>query len=226
MSKNYKKFSFDEVNVDKDLLEETPIHGDLDIEQLIFRQIEYTNRSASEDETLFAANVRVLLSMIPANKRDEIVANENEYESDEQRYEYKYNCGVPMGTPEHPVCGSPRVVQETITDWHMLYQIILSALEDSNLTWKREKHTIEVGAVEDKVREQPAPVFADRFRKGADTDENKRQIKHERKCAICHKQVEPNTGQYFKIEGWSSARIVHKDGCWDRAILQWGEPIK
>lgn len=228
MSKNYKKFDFSEINADEKLLEETPIHGELDIETLVFRQIERTNQSALQDEALFAVNVRNLLNMLPSHKRSEVTERSDEYTSVVQRYDYKYNCGVPMGTPEKPVNNSPTLIEETVIDWYLLLQIILDTFEECGLTYKFDKWTVEVGGVEKEEAALPSPAMADRFKqvdKDAKQQElNDKGLKHGRACAICRKQVEPETGCYFKVSGWEHAKIVHKKGCYDLAKQRWGEP--
>jgi hypothetical protein len=223
MTKTFKKFNFDEINADEKLLEESPIHGELDVEMLAFRQIERTAQSASQDEMLFACNVRILMSYLPSHKRAEVEGRADEYTSIEEHYEYKYNCGVPLGTPEHPICGSPWVNTEEVTDWHLLFQIILDTFEEVGVTWKFDKWTIEVGATEDKAKVLAAPMFKNRF-KHEDVLKEDAEPKHTRKCHMCHVHIEPNTGRYYKAKGWTSSVVVHRKDCYDLAVLQWGEP--
>jgi len=131
----------------RDVFKEPEIRGELRIDELVWRQIERTNTSASQDENLFASNVRTLMSLLPRHKRTELEARVDEYTYPVQRWEYKYCCGVPMGTPEEPVLGSPRPVEELETDWYKLYEMILNAFEECGLSWKVERETIEIGRV-------------------------------------------------------------------------------
>lgn len=225
MGKDLKKFKFSELPADQKLLEEPPLHGELDVEQLVFRQIERTNQSALEDEALFASNIRTLLSMVPSHKRSEIYERTDEFTSIQKNLEYKYWCGVPLGTPEHPVNGSPALVEEEVIDWHKLYEIILDVLEECGLTWKFDKWTIEVGAVEEKAKALAAPMFNNRYRR-EETEDGKTVLKHTRKCAICRKHVEPFTGRYYRAAQWKHSKVVHKVGCYDLAIARWGVPVE
>jgi hypothetical protein len=223
-----KKYNFDEVPADEKLLEEATIRGELDIETLVFRQIERTSQSASQDEALFASNVRILMSYLPSHKREEITMRADEYSSIQKKYEYKYNCNVPMGTPEEPVCGSPYVIEEEVIDWHLLFQILMDVFEECGVTWKFEKWTVEIGAVEEKEKVLPMPAITNRF-KNAVAEElameqaPQREIKHGRACAICRKHVNPGTGCYYKSKQMTSRKIVHKDGCLEIAKIRWGE---
>jgi hypothetical protein len=111
---NHKRIDPKELNVNVDELNDINIHSDLNIEQLIFRQIERTHQAATQDETVFAVNVRILMNMIPAHRYDDIVNRTDEYTSVVERWEYKHFCGVPLGTPAEPVCGSPYKVNEEV----------------------------------------------------------------------------------------------------------------
>lgn len=222
-----KKFNPDELPVDEDLLEETPIHAELNIESLIFRQIERCYISTIQSEELFAANVRALLSTIPSHKQTEILDKEDEYKSIIQHYEYKYNCGVPLGTPEEPICGSPWLAEEEIIDWHKLFELILTSLEECGITWKFEKWTIEVGAVEKgKNIPPPTPIFAGKFKRpvtaeetsnGHDKEEPK---KYAHICAVCGNPIEKNEGKIY------NHKRVHKKDCYAIAKAKWGNGEK
>lgn len=214
-----KKINRNDLNIDDDLLDDVNIKGKLDIEMLLFRQIERTNQASVQDEIIFAANVNILLNMIPLNKRAEILTNEGNYTSIEQRYDYKYNCGVPMGTPEHSVCGSPRVVTEEITDWHMLYRLIMEALELTNLTWKRESTVVDAGRI---VNGKPSPVPTPLLIQAPPQETPKQEMQvaepikriKQPKCPICGDYIKLKTGVHFKH------RLIHID-CMDIAKVKW-----
>jgi hypothetical protein len=52
-----RKINPKELDLDENLLDDAHIQGALNIEALVFRQIERTQQSAVQDETVFAANV-------------------------------------------------------------------------------------------------------------------------------------------------------------------------
>lgn len=214
-----KRFEPKDIGLDKDFTDDTPIHGQLDIEQLLFRQIERTNQAAVQDETLFAANVRILLSMIPTNKREEVHARHDEYTSTQQRWEHKYCCGVPMGTPEEPVNGSPALIEEEVIDWHMLHQCIMEALEMSNLTWKRESWTVDAQRAEEtESKPQPHPLLFDEPVQETPIQipsaEPVKKIKNRSVCKVCEHPIEPGDGIYFK------GHHIHNK-CMDGAKVKW-----
>ena len=208
--------------VSKSVLEETPLYNKLDVSSLVFRQLERTNISALMGEESFATNVRLLMSHVPSHKRDEILERRDDYVSVVKQYKYKHWCGVPMGTPKHPINGSPFVVEEEITDWHMLYEICLDVLEECGITWKFEKWTIEVGAVEEKKETPlPTPVFAKDLKQKINTEKvsPEKEIKtkkHRWKCVICGDPiVGKGTSVFYKN------KRVHKNECLDLAKLKW-----
>lgn len=221
---SYRKFNPGELPISNNVLEETPLHGELNIEQLVFRQIERTELSALQDEAYFASNVRLLLSMVPSHKREEIENRQDEYVSETESLHYKYWCGVPMGTPENPINGSPSLMKETNTDWHKLFEIILEAFEESGLTWKIDKQTIEIGQVPEKVSTQPTPVFNSKFEPpkipimtdSPQTGEPEVPKKNQRPCSICGQHVLPGTGKFF------NHKLVHIKDCLEIAKTKWG----
>src|SRR5208283_1082774 len=155
-----KEYKPEELNLPENLREETPIHSKVDIEQIVFRQMLLTNQAASQDESIFAANVRVLLSFLPNQKKQEVKERSAEYTSTNQSWQYKNFCGVPLGTPEEPINGSPCLLTEDVTDWHQLYEIILYTFETLGITWKTDTFTVEaMKALEDKPLPEPTPVF-------------------------------------------------------------------
>lgn len=225
-----KKFNPADLPVDTSVLEETPIKGELNIESLVFRQIERTYLSALQDESLFASNVRLLLSTIPKHKRDEVLSFSDEYTNVNKQYQYKYCCGIPMGTPDEPVSGSPVLIEEEVVDWHKLFEIILSSLEEIGISWKYDQSTIEVGGIpSDKPMPVPTPVFDASFKPQAlgdspssptpsahvDAEKPVEKPKYQRPCAICGHHVSPGTGQFYMH------RVVHKESCLDMAKVKW-----
>lgn len=144
---------------DADVFKEPEIRAQLNIEDLVWRQIDRTNISASYDENTFAANVRVLMSMLPSHKRTELIDRREDYVYDTEQWSYKYFCGVPMGTPENPVAGSPFLMKSEEVDWQELYELILSAFEECNISWKIERETIALGKVDKSKSSEPTPYF-------------------------------------------------------------------
>jgi len=227
---NFKKFNPADLPVDSSVLEDTPIKGELNIESLIFRQIERTYMSALQDESLFASNVRLLLSTVPSHKRYEILEQSNEYTSITQQYQFKYCCGVPMGTVDKPVSGSPSLIEEEVIDWHKLFEMILAALEDCGISWKFEQWTIEAGKVEkEKSMPVPTPVFTSAHNPSIDPSTSTATpeqinpvapapVKNQRPCSICSQHVNPGTGVFY------NHKLVHKEACLDVAKTKWGNP--
>jgi len=199
-----KRINPKNLNLDEDLLDDAHIQGSLNIEALVFRQIERTQQSAVQDETVFAANVRLLMNLLPSNKRDEIVERADEYTSTVERYQYKYWCGVPLGTPKEPISGSPALVTEETVDWYKMLEIILSAFEECGVTWKTESWTVETGKIKDDepVLKVPKPLF----KKDIIEEKPAMRIKH---CSICGLRIEPGTGKNFH------GKLVHKEKCLD-----------
>lgn len=144
-------------------LEELTIRGHLSIEDLVRRQIDRCNLSMSGmDPSIFEANVRALLSMLPSHKRAEVMTRENDFNTTGTEYEFQYNCNMRMGTPDNPVTSdglppnedrsnviSPVPVEVERTDYEKLYEIIIESLESVGLTWNIEAKFVEHGAVVD-----------------------------------------------------------------------------
>lgn len=227
-----RQYKPEELNVDTDLIDETPIKGEVNVESLVFRQIERTSLSALQDETIFASNVRVLLSHLPSHKRAEVINRSDEYTSTVQRLQYKHWCGVPLGTLEEPINGSPELIEEEVIDWHKLFEIIIDAFESCGVTWQFDKWTIEVGAVgEEKSFSPPSPVFSNTFEeqtthptKPLTEQSTQFQVENDTKtkrklrpCAICGRHVEKGTGVFYLH------KVVHKKECLDIAKVKWKE---
>lgn len=149
------------------ILREPEIRAQLSIEELVRRQIERINISTSFDQKVFARNLGALKAMLPERKRAQVEEKASEYLYIIENWQYKYNCGTPIGTPEHPIMGSPTLIETIKVDWDKLYELMMNALEESGTTWKVEKELIELGRVEKKVAE-PTPWFGD------ETVENKK----------------------------------------------------
>jgi len=157
-------------------LEEIRIRGTLSIENLVRRQIDRCNMSISAaDPSVFEGNVRALMKHLPANTYKEVLGRQSEFNSAVESYVFKETCGHNIGTvknpfvsvPGHPEWGflldipkpyrethmdeidilSPIKVEETVTDYEKLYEVVLQALEGLGLTWNIEKRTVEMGKV-------------------------------------------------------------------------------
>lgn len=112
------------------------------------------------DDDLFSRRVDLLLRQLPTaiktserfkKKLDECTITL------EPRWQYKYNCGYPMGTPENPVMMndpddsdydpkqptypiSPVLVQdEPYTDWMAVFELCVDEFEAQGTTWHKEK---------------------------------------------------------------------------------------
>ena len=220
-----KEFDPTKLPVAKSTLEETPLYNKIDVSSIVFRQIERTNMSALQGEEFFASNVRLLMSHVPSHKRDEILERSEEYSSTVKSYQYKFFCGVPLGTVEDPVNGSPFEVEEEVIDWHKLYEICLDILEECGITWKFEKWTIEVGVVEKEKKEipPPTPVFAKELTEEISNEkvspEKRIKIKRKRPCAVCGDHCQKGTSVFYGNK--PNRRQVHKNECLEVAKLKW-----
>ncbi len=219
-----KEFNKDQLGIPSNLRGPTPIKGKLDVEQLIFKQIERTAQSAIQDESLFAANVRLLMSMLPQYKRDELKNMSAEYTSTSQNYQYKYFCGVPLGTPDHPINGSPFLNEEENIDWHLLFELIMNSYEDIGFTFKSDTRAIEVRDP-DGALVLPTPTF-----EATDTPAAIEQAKAEKTrrrydCKVCGKHIEHGTGKQIPDPRDPTGKTIitiHKD-CIDVAKTIWGK---
>lgn len=197
------------------------IRDTLDIEQIVFRQMLSTNISASQDETIFAANVRVLMNYLPTSKKQEIYERTEEYMSKIQRWDYKYWCGVPLGTIEHKVNGSPFLVEDEVTDWHKLYEIILEILEECGLTWKFDEWQKEVQKVKEK-KPEPTPLLENIYNAPVEAAKQEKQgsVQH---CKVCQDVInkETNPGMHYKGADGVGKLICKK--CESLAKVRFGE---
>lgn len=136
-------------------IEKIKIRGKVPIEMSVFRQIERCNNAISNpDPSIFEAHVRALLALLPVDRREEIKSKDKEFNATTSRWEYKTWCGQNVGTPENPLIDedtgeilSPIGVEEEITDYERLYEIILGSLQASGLTWVIESKFAEFGRV-------------------------------------------------------------------------------
>ncbi len=157
-------------------LEAVKIRGTLSIEDLVRRQIDRCNMSISAaDPSIFEGNVRALMKHLPANIYQKVLGQQEEFNSTVESYSFKETCGHNIGTVKNPYVSvpghpewdffleiprpyrethmdeisiiSPVRVEETVTDYEKLYEIILQALEGLGLTWNIERRTVEMGRV-------------------------------------------------------------------------------
>lgn len=227
-----RKYNPQNLPVASDLLGETAIDAELNIEALVYRQMLATCQAAVNDESVFAVNVRLLKSYLPSHRKIQVEERVEEYMSTVERYQYKYFCGVPLGTPENPINGSPALVQEETVDWHKYLEIILEVYEDSGTTWKHDKWTIDAGKVEEENDSpSPTPIFQTPFKNPNENlsttetklEDSKEPEKYARPCSICGHHVGPGTGKFFKIVGQKHGKLVHKGNCHKLAEVKWGK---
>jgi len=91
------------------------------------RQLLYLALTAPPDD--FPYYVDRLLNSIPRAWRDQRFEEdllECVYET--EKWVYKKFCGVDLGSPEHPVAGSPQLVREQETSWEGVLQAIIDLL--------------------------------------------------------------------------------------------------
>lgn len=143
----------------EELAKAVAIRGRIPIESTVFRQMERTNIALSNpDPSVYEANVRALLYLLPSQKRMEVEGRAGEFNRRETSLEYKTWCGQNVGTVENPFIDedtgeilSPIVSEMEVTDYETLHKIIVVAFEDLGLTWKTEKSGREVGEVIDAI---------------------------------------------------------------------------
>jgi len=140
-------------------LESPTIRGTIGMPEIVRYQIILCNRArGGEDPAVFEAHVRALLDMLPQYKRDEIQKRESEYIYETERWQYRYWCGIPLGTPENPITSdgeppkpdwsnvvSPTLVREEVVDYEKLFSIIMETLEGLGLSWAIDQKTVEHG---------------------------------------------------------------------------------
>ncbi len=220
-----KEFNKDQLGIPSNLRGPTPIKGKLDVEQLIFKQIERTAQSAIQDESLFAANVRLLMSMLPQYKRDELKGMSDEYTSTSQTYQYKYFCGVPLGTPDHPINGSPALTDEETIDWHKLFEMIMHAFEEIGYTFKIDSQTVEIMPQEDAKEYLPEPSLPDQTTTPQSTtpttSTSPTDEKRHYNCPICQQHIQHGTGERILDPRTGKMKTVHKGECSTRAKQTW-----
>lgn len=142
-------------------LEEASIRGHLQIEDLVRRQMDRCNMTmGAEDTTIFEANVRALMKMLPSTKLDDVLRRESEYNETVRDWHYEYWCGTKMGTPENPITTddeppnddrsnviSPTPISYTQTDYEKLYELVIQGFESVGLTWRVDAKVAEFGKV-------------------------------------------------------------------------------
>lgn len=204
---NYKEYNQKDVGVPETLQGEIPLHAKLGIEQIVYRHILETLKSASEDESIFAANVRSLLSLVPPNKKQEILDRHDEYESIDEHWEFKKLCGVNMNPSNDPTLreqlGSPYKITIPNTDWHELFGIICEAFYELGVTWKQDVFNVEIKRVKDDTSVEPTPVFDGYV---AEPDEPTESGKRPQKCAYCREPVAEGKGDRHTYH-----TLIHKD---------------
>jgi len=127
----------------------------MDIEDIVKYQINRCNISSTDPNLeVFNSNVLVLLDLLPAHKRNEVIDRKDEYgETEKQEIYEKYWCGVPILT-------SKKIIEVFVCDYHLLFRLVLDAFADSGLTWKIEPELKELGKVPVKQK-KPTPYFGD-----------------------------------------------------------------
>lgn len=220
-----KEFDKKDLNVDTNAIDETVIRGKLDIQALIFRQVERCAQAAMQDESLFAANVRILLSMLPKIKRDELMERSDEYTSTTRNYQYKYFCGVPLGTPEHPINNSPFLAEEEAPDWHKLFEMIMYAFEEIGYTFKIDSQTVEIMPQQDEKEYLPEPSLPQTSTSHTPTTPTAelelQTDKRRYNCPICDQHIQPHTGERILDPRTGKTKTVHKGDCSIRAKQTW-----
>lgn len=135
--------------------DELEIRGRMDIEDIVKYQINRCNVSSSDpNPKIFNSNVMVLLDLLPAHKREQLLSKKQEYGKYQDREVFDQVWGG------IPIPSSRRTINEFVIDYHLLFRMVLDAFADSGLTWKIEQELIELGKVGSK-KIVPTPYFGE-----------------------------------------------------------------
>jgi hypothetical protein len=98
---------------------------------------------AANDEYLFAQRVNLLLRSLPKAIKDSTefwTMVENCTQEQPPKWAYRVWSGVRQGTPEHPVNGSPWLVEQPpTTDWSLIFECCIDELEKLGVTWQKDQ---------------------------------------------------------------------------------------
>ena len=165
----YKGRKLPDRSISYDDTDPVVIRGSLFPEDLVRRQIDRCNRSASLDYEAFCRNVEILAMNLPTWKLRELDERREEFTTTETKPVFQSVCGVQVGTIEHPKLNkhgdivSPRTEEVEETDYYMMYRIVLGMLEESGLSWKVEQEEVDGGKVSDTDESllygPPTPTF-------------------------------------------------------------------
>ena len=166
--------------VDQVFDENQKIMGKLELEDIVRRQIDRCNTSAT-DPFLFSRNVEMLMNLLPSGRLKEIQDRKGEYVDEVERWKFEYWGSIPLGTIEkpyyvntpdspywdggEPILKSPIRIKEFITNYEKLYTLVLQMLESVGLTWRMQVVEIEGGEVdfnESPDLENPKPTYGNK----------------------------------------------------------------
>ena len=134
-------------------IEDIEIRGKLGIEDIVRRQIDRCNFSSPYPDE-FASNVNALFDILPTHKREELEGRMKEYNFRKKYIVYDtYWCGVPLTS-------SKRIVVKVETDYSKFYRMIMTALEESRLTYQSEPKLFE-RKILPKEKKKETPILPD-----------------------------------------------------------------
>lgn len=177
-----------------------PIRDKLDIEQLVFRQMLATDQSASQDESIFAANVRTLMSYLPITQKRAVEERRDEYVKTVEHWEYKTFCNVQLNLQNDPKLqkelGSPFLVTDEVTDWHALRDIINETFQELGVTWKFDDWEKELRKVKDTPEFQRTPLLENIYHAEPPVSTNQEEKVHLLHCfnPTCRAVIHPGEG--------------------------------
>lgn len=165
--------------IDQIFDERQKIQGKLELEDIVRRQIDRCNTSAT-DPFLFSRNVEMLMNLLPSGRLKEIQDRAGEYVDEVEMWKFEYWGSIPLGTIEkpyyvntpdspywdggEPILKSPIRVKEFIKNYEKLYTLVLQMLEQVGLTWRQQVVEIEGGSVEFNESadvDTPTPTYED-----------------------------------------------------------------
>jgi hypothetical protein len=150
----------------------------------LMRALERSNTLiASPDPAIYEASVRAILSELPIDIKARVMERENEFNTEQTRYQYQYNCKVPMGTIENPLVEwfgndkwdflkdniafsdaiegidyeviSPKTITAIQTDYEKLAEICREQLEIGGLSWRTDQRLVDGGK---PIKEKTLPA--------------------------------------------------------------------
>ena len=174
-----RNFTPQDLGLNKEQLNISNIRDQLDIEQLVYRQILATQQAASIDDNVFAANVEVLACYLPITRQKALEDRFDEFTIHDEHLEWKINCGVRIN---NPALGSPYLVSREVIDYRIKFKVILQILEEIGMTWKVDDLEREIA--KPKEKKPPTPLTQNIYNAEIPQEIKSTEKKNAQKCWI------------------------------------------